>query len=455
MKTKKHITRLLHSLLMLTLLFCMSLSVRAEGTVPVSLRGTFDYKKAYEALNYTNKIRENVGRKPLQMDAELLEAAMQRAAEIQLVFSHTRPDGTSCFSASGKMFGENIAAGQSTAAAVTNDWKNSSGHYQNMVNSNYTSIGIGCFTQGQTYYWVQCFGIEPASVIAQPANRTDIAAVNIEDSLASSYLYVDLPENMTLGKSKSKTMTLLFDPSATQSLNTAVLTYREFSVTSSDPGVLSVNSSGTIKGLKAGSSTVTLTHRTSPWLTTSFQIQVTDPNSRTVKLNANGGSLSKTASVKTQTKIVTNKQKYGTLPKAYRKGYLFQGWYTKKSGGTKITASKKVSISKTQTLYAHWSKVTVTKPALKTAAKKSGGKASVSWKKVSGAKGYEVLCSTTKNFKKGTYQSITVKSSKSSAAFSGMTKGKRYYFKIRAYKTDSLGKKVYSKYSSVKSLTYR
>ena len=52
------------------------------------------------------------------MDKALLDVAMQRAAEVALYFSHTRPDGSSCFSATDKMEAENIAGGQSSADAV-------------------------------------------------------------------------------------------------------------------------------------------------------------------------------------------------------------------------------------------------------------------------------------------------------------------------------------------------
>ena len=51
---------------------------------------------------------------------------------------------------------------------------------------------------------------------------------------------------------------------------------------------------------------------------------------------------------------VTNGQAYGTLPTPSRDGYEFDGWYTKQSGGEKITASTVVNLTSDQTLYAHW-----------------------------------------------------------------------------------------------------
>jgi uncharacterized repeat protein (TIGR02543 family) len=63
---------------------------------------------------------------------------------------------------------------------------------------------------------------------------------------------------------------------------------------------------------------------------------------------ANGG--------KTDTASITKnyKAKIGTLPVATRTGYKFLGWYTAKTGGTKITSSTK--ITKNVTYYAHWKK---------------------------------------------------------------------------------------------------
>lgn len=72
------------------------------------------------------------------------------------------------------------------------------------------------------------------------------------------------------------------------------------------------------------------------------------PKNYTVKFNANNGTCkqSKTS--------VTYSKTYGKLPVPTRTGYTFSGWYTKKSGGTKITSKSKVTTAQTHTLYAHW-----------------------------------------------------------------------------------------------------
>ena len=68
----------------------------------------------------------------------------------------------------------------------------------------------------------------------------------------------------------------------------------------------------------------------------------------TAKFNSNGGKVSK----KSASFIIG--KKYGTLPKATRKGYTFKGWYTAKKGGTLVNA--KSTVKKSVILYARWKK---------------------------------------------------------------------------------------------------
>ena len=103
--------------------------------------------------------------------------------------------------------------------------------------------------------------------------------------------------------------------------------------------------------------------------------------------------------------------------------------------------------------YEGTKKLTFTiKPAKAALSKVTAGskQATVAWKAVSGATGYEVQYSTssklrsskTATVKKGSTKKTTIKK---------LTKGKKYYFRVRAYKTID-GKKVYGAWSSVKSV---
>ncbi|MBQ7755916.1 MAG: CAP domain-containing protein [Oscillospiraceae bacterium] len=120
-----------------------------------------------EVLRLTNEFRAENGVEPLELDLDLTAVAMVRADEITELFSHTRPDGTSwstAFDEGGFTLGgncggraENIAYGYSSAAAVVEAWKNSSGHRANMLKSSFNVIGIGFVNDGGVYYWTQEF----------------------------------------------------------------------------------------------------------------------------------------------------------------------------------------------------------------------------------------------------------------------------------------------------------
>lgn len=105
----------------------INITVGAMQTLYVTQYASYSY--AYQILNIVNEKRAEQGLSALQMDKELLEAAMQRAAECSVYYSHTRPNGTSCYTASSKMNRENIAAGYVSPEDVMSGWLNSSGHY--------------------------------------------------------------------------------------------------------------------------------------------------------------------------------------------------------------------------------------------------------------------------------------------------------------------------------------
>lgn len=121
-----------------------------------------------EVLRLVNEIRAEAGVGPLTLDTTLCKAASMRALEMDYgnQMSHTRPSGKDCFSvldfygASFGTCGENIAAGQTSASSVVNGWKNSPGHYQNMINASYTKLGVGYSAMGvgdYGHYWCQLF----------------------------------------------------------------------------------------------------------------------------------------------------------------------------------------------------------------------------------------------------------------------------------------------------------
>lgn len=79
------------------------------------------------------------------------------------MFSHTRPDGSSCFSVIRGRYthvAENIAAGHESAAETVEQWMNSPGHRANILDPELEELGVGyCYAEGSDYdhYWVQLF----------------------------------------------------------------------------------------------------------------------------------------------------------------------------------------------------------------------------------------------------------------------------------------------------------
>ncbi len=120
--------------------------------------------EAKEVLNIVNSERASAGLSALSANSKATAAANIRAKEISEVFSHTRPNGTSCFTAldetgvSQLTRGENIAKGQKTASEVMNSWMNSSGHKANILSGNFKEIGIGVYKDSSgSLNWVQMF----------------------------------------------------------------------------------------------------------------------------------------------------------------------------------------------------------------------------------------------------------------------------------------------------------
>ncbi|MBQ7740231.1 MAG: fibronectin type III domain-containing protein [Eubacterium sp.] len=77
----------------------------------------------------------------------------------------------------------------------------------------------------------------------------------------------------------------------------------------------------------------------------------------------------------------------------------------------------------------------------------------VKWKKVSGITGYQLQYSTKKSFSKKTSKKINIKSAKKSKyTIKKLKRNKKYFVRIRTYKTVK-GKKYYSKWSKAKPVT--
>lgn len=134
----------------------------AIANAPISLTGI---------LNATNAERVNVGLLPLANNSRLNIVATKRLDDMftNQYFSHDAPDGTTYVDLIENVgypysrIGENIALGDfSTSAGIVTAWMNSPGHRANMLNGNYTEIGVAVakrhFVDHDQWIAVQIFG---------------------------------------------------------------------------------------------------------------------------------------------------------------------------------------------------------------------------------------------------------------------------------------------------------
>ncbi len=119
-----------------------------------------------QVVNLVNTERAKAGLKPLISDWELARVARFKSEDMRdnRYFAHNSPIyGTpfqmmKSFGINYRAAGENIAAGQTTAESVMQAWMNSPGHKKNILDPNFTHIGVG-YAKGGSYghYWTQQF----------------------------------------------------------------------------------------------------------------------------------------------------------------------------------------------------------------------------------------------------------------------------------------------------------
>jgi uncharacterized protein YkwD len=122
-------------------------------------------------VELTNAERVNAGLSALRVNTQLMQAAQIQADQMAQLgrLEHelsgakypTPSDRLAAVGYRWQTYGENIAMGQPTAAAVLDSWMHSSGHRANIMNSKFQEIGVGYARDraGRTYY-VQVFGTQ-------------------------------------------------------------------------------------------------------------------------------------------------------------------------------------------------------------------------------------------------------------------------------------------------------
>src|SRR5699024_1199687 len=162
--------------LSLSFIFCLSAipvsaSVLSEGGGS-SVQGEVIEEESLEldivafeerVIELTNQAREEAGLEALEMEHPLMAAAKEKSRDMygNGYFAHESPtygspfDLMKVFGVTYMAAGENIAMGQSTPEEVVTAWLNSPGHRANIMNPNFTHIGVGYIENG--HYWTQHF----------------------------------------------------------------------------------------------------------------------------------------------------------------------------------------------------------------------------------------------------------------------------------------------------------
>lgn len=130
-------------------------------SIPIVDSSVTQYER--EVIRLVNEHRAKNGLSALQEDWQLSRVARYKSQDMKdkRYFSHTSPTYGSPFQMmqnfgiTYRTAGENIAMGQRTPQAVVSAWMNSSGHRANILNPQYTKIGVGYVASGN--YWTQMF----------------------------------------------------------------------------------------------------------------------------------------------------------------------------------------------------------------------------------------------------------------------------------------------------------
>jgi len=118
-----------------------------------------------EVLQLVNEERVKAGCRPLAANSALAELARDFSEDMAArgFFDHTDPSGATPWDRAEKagisnLGGENIARGQAGAAAVMDAWMDSPGHRANILNCEFTTLGVGVHFGPDGPWWTQDFG---------------------------------------------------------------------------------------------------------------------------------------------------------------------------------------------------------------------------------------------------------------------------------------------------------
>ena len=237
----------------------LPLHTAAAADTSISITGDAVYQYAWDVLDRINAERTAQGLSPVEMDAVLLDAAMQRALECAVYYDHTRPDGSDCFSVCSwrGWVGENIAVGYGSPDAVMDGWMNSQGHKENILRPAFTSVGVGVFMYNGTLFWAQIFDAgTPRSVDKSNQVQTITQTVPLSQSYVS--LFTSQETSVSLTAEETFQIASIRNRNAGWSYTYINVAAEDLSYTSADTSVATVSASGVISPVGNGSTTISV-----------------------------------------------------------------------------------------------------------------------------------------------------------------------------------------------------
>ncbi|MDD5290699.1 MAG: CAP domain-containing protein [Patescibacteria group bacterium] len=157
-------------------------------------------EQAKKIIELTNKIRQSVGVQLLTENSSLTQAAYNKAEDMLLkqYFAHVGPDEKTVknwlagVNYKYAIAGENLAMGFSSAEEVVNGWVKSQTHYANLIDPDFSEIGVGMasglYNNYDTTLVAQFFGAQN-----QPTAGPEIQKPDASEAVKNTEIRVEAP----------------------------------------------------------------------------------------------------------------------------------------------------------------------------------------------------------------------------------------------------------------------
>ena len=289
-------SRLISILLVLIMLLgSTTFSSFAASNPSIKVSTYQDNAQAKEVLRLINKERTKRGLKKLKLDKQLTKSAVTRAAEISIYIPatspHKRPNGKLAKNINKRIIYECCAEGDSSPSSVVKGWMSSPPHRKGILLKNAKTVGIGCVTtDGVDTFWTLEFSNTKlkSKLTSSKKVHSNIKVTTLSKYLKKSYFslrtassvanYEEADEEdpeIIIGNS------IKFYPYYSCDWNYQMcsrLAVSDFTWSSSNTSVASVDSKGAVTAKGKGNVKITATMKRSPGFKITQWITVIDQN---------------------------------------------------------------------------------------------------------------------------------------------------------------------------------